>query len=581
MRPFFKKSSLTLAFIALILTFSCKKETKENQLTVSSTTIALSADGGFETLSLTTNAASWSISCPADWVTLSNTSGTQTTALIMVGANSLTTTPREAVLTITAGNAEAVEVKVSQSASEFVHIISSNLTELSFNKGGNTLSLKVSTDAPSWNVSDDVDWLSYSAETGSSGDTFINITAIENPNDIARSATITLHADFAPEATITVSQRGAYYPSYNSNPLPADMSGMEHTAVEIAGNIVVGWNIGNTMEAIGGETAWGNPLISEALIQLVKESGFNAVRIPCSFNQHMENAATAKIKQQWLDRVKTVVGICVEKDMYVLLNIHWDGGWLENNVTVAAQEANNAKQKAFWEQIATQLRDFDEHLIFAGTNEPNADNAEQMSVLMSYHQTFVDAVRSTGGRNTYRTLVVQGPTTDIALTNTLMNSLPVDETPNRMMVEVHYYTPWNFCGMTEDANWGKMFYYWGQANHSSTDPERNPTYGEESAVDANFALMQSKFAQKGIPVVLGEFSATRRSTLTGENLQLHNDSRAYFNYYVTKKAKENGMIPFYWDNGGIGNHACGIFNRMNNTVFDQQSLDGLIQGANE
>jgi aryl-phospho-beta-D-glucosidase BglC (GH1 family) len=267
--------------------------------------------------------------------------------------------------------------------------------------------------------------------------------------------------------------------------------------------------------------------------------------------------------------------------MYVLLNIHWDGGWLENNCTPDKQEANNAKQKAFWEQIATHLRDFDEHLMFASANEPNVDNSTQMAVLASYHQTFVNAVRSTGGKNSYRVLVVQGPSTDIEKTSQLMNSMPVDTVPERMMAEVHYYTPWNFCGLTTDEDWGKMFYYWGEGNHSETDPERNPTWGEESTVDNLFASMKTKFVQKGIPVILGEYSAIRRTSLTGDALTLHLASRAYYVEYVTRQALANGMIPFYWDNGGIGNHAAGIFNRKNLTVFDQQVLDAVIKGATE
>ena len=113
--------------------------------------------------------------------------------------------------------------------------------------------------------------------------------------------------------------------------------------------------------------------------------------------------------------------------MYVILNIHWDGGWLENNCTQDKEEEVNARQEAFWEQIATTMRDFDEHLLFASANEPNVDNATQMAVLESYHQTFIDAVRSTGGKNSYRVLVVQGPSTDIEKTNQLMTTLPTDE----------------------------------------------------------------------------------------------------------------------------------------------------------
>lgn len=372
------------------------------------------------------------------------------------------------------------------------------------------------------------------------------------------------------------------YPSYNISPAKPDSIGMSSSAAQLAAKIKLGWNIGNTMEAMGSETAWGNPRVSKELIDLVKKSGFNAIRIPCSWNQYLANPSTAKIKADWLKRVKDVVQYCVEKDMYVLLNIHWDGGWLENNCTVAKQTENNAKQKALWEQIATQFRDFDEHLIFAGANEPNVENAEQMAVLNSYHQTFIDAVRSTGGKNSYRVLVVQGPSTDIEKTNKLMSSLPVDKIPNRMMVEVHYYTPWNFCGMTKDESWGKMFYYWGKPNHSLTDTERNPTWGEEETVDANFKLMKTQFVDKGIPVILGEFGATPRRNLSGDALTRNMESRAYYLKYVTKQALANGMLPFYWDSGGHDTETgSGIFNRFGNKVADKQVLDALIQGTTE
>src|SRR3970040_1638026 len=204
----------------------------------------------------------------------------------------------------------------------------------------------------------------------------------------------------------------------------------------------------------------------------------------------MANATTAQIKADWLARVKEVVQYCVDNNMYVIVNIHWDGGWLENNCTEAQKVANNAKQKAFWEQIATSLRGFDEHLIFASANEPNVENATQMAVLNSYHQTFIDAVRSTGGKNAHRTLVVQGPSTDIDKTNKLMLTLPTDNVANRMMVEVHYYTPWNFCGMEKDETWGKMFYYWGANYHSTTDAAHNATWGEEADLDKLFKSMK-------------------------------------------------------------------------------------------
>jgi hypothetical protein len=203
-----------------------------------------------------------------------------------------------------------------------------------------------------------------------------------------------------------------------------------------------------------------------------------------------------------------------------------------------------------------------------------------MAVLKSYHQTFIDAVRSTGGKNAYRTLIIQGPGTDITKTNQLMNSLPTDKLTGRMMVEVHYYAPWQFAGLTQDESWGKMFYYWGNGFKSTTDTGRNATWGEEAAVTADFKLMKTKFVDKGIPVILGEFGALRRSSLTGDNLTKHLASRAYYLKYVVQQAKANGLVPFYWDEGSMTNNGFGIFNRSNNTVFDTQALTALISGLN-
>lgn len=370
----------------------------------------------------------------------------------------------------------------------------------------------------------------------------------------------------------------ALFPSYNTSPLPPDSSGMTSTAGEIASQITLGWNIGNTLEAIGGETYWGNPLVTNELIQLVKGSGFDAIRIPASWDQYSDQQ-TAEIDAGWLNRVRQVIQYCVDNGLHVILNIHWDGGWLENNVNRESREENSARQKAFWEQIATHLRDFDEHLIFAGTNEPNVETPEEMEVLLSYHQTFIDAVRSTGGRNAYRVLVVQGPSTDIEKTNSLWTQMPTDTVSDRLMVEVHFYTPFNFTLMREDQSWGNQFYYWGDGFHSTTDLPRNPTWGEEETVDQLFGLMKQQFVDKGIPVVLGEFAAMRRDNLVGDALDLHLASRAYYLKYVTQQANGNGLMPFYWDSGALDNFGSGIFNRWENAVFDQQALDALMEGA--
>jgi aryl-phospho-beta-D-glucosidase BglC (GH1 family) len=362
------------------------------------------------------------------------------------------------------------------------------------------------------------------------------------------------------------------YPSYNTSPQAPDATGMSSTAVQLAAKIGLGWNIGNTMESPGGESGWGNPSITEDYIKFVKQQGFNAIRIPCAWDwHHVCDPKTARLNADWLSRVKEVVGYCEKNDMYVLLNIHWDNGWLDHNIKKEKQDSVNARQKAYWEQIATVMRDFDEHLLFASANEPPADNAEQMNILSSYHQTFVNAVRSTGGKNSYRVLVVQGPSTDIEKTNDLMNTLPTDEAKDRLMVEVHYYSPSQFCLLFDgDASWGKMVYYWGEGHHSTIEPDRNATWGEEADVKKYFGMMKTKFVDKGIPVIMGEYGAYRRgnSKFVPKDIETHNDAVDYWITYVTQQAIANGMKPFWWDTGGA-------LDRSKNTVHDQRTIDAL------
>jgi endoglucanase len=374
----------------------------------------------------------------------------------------------------------------------------------------------------------------------------------------------------APVTPAPVTPVAGIYPDYNTNPIAPDASGMGSTAVQLASKIHLGLNIGNTMEAMMGETSWGNPMITEQLIKTAKASGFNAIRLPVSWDQYA-NQQSAKISQAWLDRVKQVVKYSVDNQMYVMVNIHWDGGWLERNVEPDKQVAVNAKQKAYWTQIATQLRDFDEHVMFAGANEPSVDAATQMPTLNSYHQTFVDAVRATGGKNAHRVLVVQGPAVDIDKSAKWWTGMPNDTVSNKLMYEVHFY-PWQFTLMEKDEWWGNAFYYWGKDNHSTTDTAHNPNQMEEAYVDQQFLSIRQQFVDKGIPVVLGEYAAMLRTNLTGDALALHKKSRAYFIQYTTRAAVANGVVPFYWETDGL-------INRRNYTVVDPDLLDALVKGA--
>lgn len=452
-----------------------------------------------------------------------------------------------------------------------------NASAIAFTADGSTQDISVIANAD-WSISNPAySWLQLSTTSGKSGSTVIHLTTLsQNATTASRSGILFISSSNGQARRVIVSQAPTIYPSYNTFPIAPDMTGMTSNAVQLAAKMSTGMgiNFGNTMES-PGEGDWQNSKLTESYVKFVKQQGFNSVRIPCGWlTYHSSDQAKAKIDPVWLNRVKEVVGWCVANDMYVMLNIHGDWGWLEDNVNKLKKDSVNAKQKALWEQIATTMRDFDEHLIFASTNEPKADNAEQMTILNGYHQTFINAVRSTGGRNSYRVLVVQGPHTDPSKTNDLMNTLPTDKIPNKLMVEVHDYTPATFTILDEDVSWGNMVYYWGAGNHSTIEPERNATSGEEDAIIAEFKKMKEKFVDKGIPVILGEYASMRR-TAGGKNvpkdLAMHNKSVDYWATFVTKTAKANGLLPFWWE---VGN----MFDRANNVIKDQRMYDAIKLG---
>jgi aryl-phospho-beta-D-glucosidase BglC (GH1 family) len=379
--------------------------------------------------------------------------------------------------------------------------------------------------------------------------------------------------------TGTVTQTGNLYPSYNLSPQAPDETGVSSNAVELAAKMHLGINFGNTM-VTPEEGVW-NAKVTESYVQFVKQKGFNTVRLSVGWVWgHLSDPDKMTIDPVWLNRVKEVVGWCVANDIYVIVNAHADLGWLEENVNATMKDSINAKQKALWEQIATTMRDFDEHLIFAGTNEPKAHNPEEMAILNGYHETFINAVRSTGGKNSYRVLVVQGPYTDPNRTADLMTTFPADNIPNKLMLEVHDYTPATFTILTQgDASWGNMVYYWGAGNHSTIEPERNATGEEETLIDNEFKRIKENFVDKGIPVILGEYAAWKRNAIDNANylpkdLDKHNQSVDYWTKYVTKQAKANGIIPYYFETGRM-------LDRVNNVVKDQPLYDAIIAGYND
>ena len=375
----------------------------------------------------------------------------------------------------------------------------------------------------------------------------------------------------------------------------------ELTSFDIIEDMAPGWNLGNTLEAtpswtgaalwnnkggLGSETGWQDTKTTQEIIDYVRDLGFKSVRIPCAWAfGHISNASTYEINAAWMARVKEVVDYCINDGLYVLLNDHWDGGWLEEHIkdsNATVIENNKKILTALWTQIANEFKDYDHHLLFAGLNEPVADNQAATNNLIQYNQTFVDAVRATGGNNLNRLLVVQGPSTNIDYTCSYMaNKMPTDVTADRLAVEVHYYDPWQFWGMENDESWGKVFYYWGSDNHLNGSTH-NATWGEESYMKDQLQKMKTKFIDQGYPVVIGEFGANWRdlSSLSNESQEKHNASiRAHYREMHRLCKEFGGMVPMTWDinsrnqNGTKGTMT--IVDRKNLTVFGTYAMEGI------
>lgn len=402
-------------------------------------------------------------------------------------------------------------------------------------------------------------------------------------------------------------------------------------ATEIYPKMGLGYNIGNTMEVPENPTNWGNPLPTESYIKAIKAAGFNSIRIPCAWYSHSnalekDVAANKGVKDNvegnahytfagkdnsftnptidnaWLAQVKSVIDLAIKEGLYVVLNSHWDYGWLEDrvydgnltpregNVTIANTAATTeARQKAFWTQIANYFKNYDEHLLFAGANEPGVNDPwtsngqvqfdkPRQKILEKYHNAFISAVRATGGNNETRTLIVQVPRTEMDNAAILDKYWPIDPSGRGyMMAEVHYY-PWQYSLLENDSKDGTaLHYYVGYENpNDATHSMKEGDLGSPTNMAAAFKTLAGIFSEQNIPVIIGEFGAIKRNDAA--NKDLHLQGRAAFYGNVIKNAKANGFIPFVWDTGAENNHNMTFIRRQNgatNEIYDNASLTSM------
>jgi endoglucanase len=336
------------------------------------------------------------------------------------------------------------------------------------------------------------------------------------------------------------------------------------TADTVLREMAPGWNLGDALESIPKETSWGNPIATDALLRGVKAAGFKSVRIPVAWSQYAD--AENCIDPKWMAHVTDVVKKARRAGLYAILNIHWDGGWMQP--TYAQQAQVDAKLSKFWTQIATNFKSFDDHLLFAGTNEVmvtgvyRAPTAENAAVQNGFNQTFVDAVRATGGRNATRFLIVQAYNTNIDYALESNAELPKDTATGRLMMEVHYYDPYDFTINERSSVW-----QWGS---KATDPAATETWANEAYVDAQFQKMKSAFVDKGVPVILGEYASAVKPRFPGMKAYC-----VYWDGYVTRSAVQHNLVPFFWDAGGPG----GLFNRTTGKPQDPEVIEALVGAA--
>lgn len=350
--------------------------------------------------------------------------------------------------------------------------------------------------------------------------------------------------------------------------VPAEAAEPIETAEKAVEAINAGWNLGNALDSCGEwiglytdgkpssyETAWGNPVTAKKLITAVKKAGFNAVRVPVTWAEHIDDSGN--IDKEWLDRVQEVVDYVLSQDMYCILNVHHDAGadgWLE--ASAECYKNNSKKFAALWKNIALRFRDCGGKLIFEGFNEmldsnnswTDAKANDAYKAVNDFNQLFVDTVRKTGGNNAERNLMVQvysGSCSEKALAGFV---LPNDTAENHLIIQTHNYDPQGFTA--SDATWTTMTDKWGTAS-------------EKAYFDKLFARLGSFAKKQGAPLVIGEF---------GADFKDNNSSRKLYAEYFVNAAAKQGIKCFWWDTGKMA-----LFDREKYTVTHPEIVKALTE----
>lgn len=366
---------------------------------------------------------------------------------------------------------------------------------------------------------------------------------------------------------------------------PCEIGGA--SARDVALSLGVGWNLGNQMDAyskgIADETAWGNPVATQALFDTLKSKGFSTVRIPVTWLGHIGEAPDYKIDEVWLNRVVELVEMAEKAGLNAIVNMHHDGGnsrhWLNIKDAALDPEKNEEIKKeiiALWTQIAEAMKDKSNFLMFESFNEIHdggwgwganrTDGGKQYECLNQWNQVFVDAVRATGGNNAERWLGVPSYVTNIDLAVDGSMQLPSDDA-NRVMVSVHFYDPNDFALNSDVTDWG----------HTGDKDKKGKVIQDEDYIKSQFGKLTSYWVDKGVPVYIGETGPSNNIDARG------NAFRNYYLEYMHKAAREASLAVIYWDNGavGTGTDKFGLFRHSDGMILNnsEEAINAMLTGG--
>lgn len=446
------------------------------------------------------------------------------------------------------------------------------LSTLNFSLGANSYIVGINCDGD-WTASVDADWVTLSNYAGygfANKYSYDKISVSKNKGE-ERTATVTFTTGSISK-TIAITQKGA----------GADPDDPFETSFELVENLVMGYNLGNTLDANpwgdwwdpttktvnDWETSWGQPTTTQEIIDAIAEKGFNIIRVPVTWYPHVD--ADDKISEEWMTRVEEVVNYVLNAGCYCILNVQHDtgaangrtdgGAWLYADID--DYPTQTVRYQKFWQQIAERFKNYDEHLIFESFNEilnksyswtaPSSAEDGAYQAINKLQQDFVNVVRATGGNNRYRNLAITTyaatGTSDVALQ---AFELPTDPSSNHLYLSIHSYDPYNFCNYNagkDDA--GNEYDY----NIQVFDADC------EATIDGVFARVSKRASEVGIPFIFGEFGAIDESKSMAERIK--------YAKYLKTKFQQYETAGLWW---------MGLYDRKKAEWYEQEIVDALMK----